>query len=77
MLILGVEMVLNDIVIYLLGDLVDNHKFFAKPNSFASRLMESSDSPMRLISPQMLIVFDVPVRLPWSSNSARDNPMEA
>lgn len=54
-----------------------HHMFFARPISLDNRLIESSDSPMRLISPQMLIVLDVPVKWPWSSISANERPIDA
>lgn len=51
--------------------------FLAKPCSLANRLIESSDSPIFLISPQMLMVLLVLVKWPESSSSAKARPIEA
>lgn len=53
-----------------------HHMFFARPSSLDNRLIESSYSPMRLISP-LLIVLNVPVKWPWSFIFVNERPMDA
>merc|ERR1712045_876504 len=50
---------------------IDHQKFFERiPSFLASLLMQSSDSPMRRMAPQMAYVFQVPVILPVSGSTS-------